>query len=209
MYFALARGGGCPWSCPACEVKSCAFTPTPTPELDPDGRQIFRSGSDAYFMIVVEARPSGAAVNQTVLPLDSSQRPGLQLFTSNALGPDTPPAAEVDCRSGLSLDQYGGIPGVDPPDYDDPSDTVTDALTDLACRFQATTDRESACTVDVAGRPAFLNPAGATNGIVQFCHFVIAKSSFPAGQDTVLTVRVADTAGKLGPASEIVVHIGP
>jgi len=132
----------------------------------------------------------------------------LQILANKRLGPIDPQPEDVDCRSSLGIQNWGGIPANPTLEYD-PLQTVTDALSDFACRFEIHRDPGLACTEDNLGNFRFMNPDGAANGTVQFCYYVTSKGAFPAGEDTILKVRAVDTAGNPGLASEIVVRIRP
>ncbi len=212
MWFSVSTGSGCPITCPGCDVQSCGSQPTPTPPTDPEGRPIFDRRSSAYFLIVVEARKSSVtgspALDQTLLPADPEIPPGLQILTNKRLGPLEPPPEYVDCRSGSGIEDWGGIPANPALEYDG-SQSITDALSDFACRFEIHKDPSAACTADNLGNYRFMNPGGATNGAVQYCYYVNSKGAFPAGENTVLKARAVDMSGNAGPSSEIVIRVAP
>ena len=95
----------------------------------------------------------------------------------------------------------GGIPGIDPADFG-PSDAVSDALADFACRFEFHLPA-APCTLDSNGIESTIGPVPPT---AQFCDQVSATAAFPAG-DSVLTVQVADVAGHIGPTAQIVIRV--
>jgi hypothetical protein len=95
----------------------------------------------------------------------------------------------------------GGVPAVEPPDFGFVQ-AVSDALNDFSCRFRPFSEADFACTQDNSGSFLFGN-GGST---VQFCTLVSDALTFPT-EDTVLTVRLRDTAGQAGPTSQIVVRV--
>jgi len=80
--------------------------------------------------------------------------------------------------------------------------TMSDALNDLSCRFKLYPEADFACTQDSTGNLLFANPAST----IQFCVLADENIAFPTGE-TVLTVRLRDTAGNVGEARQLVVRI--
>ena len=209
MHFGVSTLAGCPLYCLSCDLSSCPEGPAPSPALDEAGRPIYVvTSSGASFKLVIEARPQGAPIDSELVPVTTTERPGLQVLSRNRLGPSLPPPEPVDCRSNLPSEEWGGIPGIEPLDYA-ASQPVTDALTDFACRFEVHTDPAFSCTLDVRGNSTFRNPDGASGGTVQFCHRVGSKTFFPSGVDTILSARARDQDGFLGAPVEIVVRVRP
>lgn len=198
-YLGVANQDGCPYCCEFL----CQGQPTPTPEIDPQGRRVFRR-STGQFMLVVEAGPGtsgrqpgseGVFSNNVVLPInDVSQRPSLQVMVNRNLGNGSP---QMDCRT-LPL---GGVKGFVPPAFQAGSD-ITTALTEMACHFELASAANVACTRDRNGNFAFLG-SGSTR---QFCFQVPQVVGFPDG-DTTVAVQMRDTNGNLGPIQEIIVRV--
>jgi len=177
-------------------------TPSPTPAYDDQARQIFVRTEDTSYLIVVEARPRpGTLVGTKVLPNMTTDRPDLQIESSQPLF-DGDPA--VDCRSGLPSSQWRGIPGIDPPDFG-AGQSITDTLTDFACRFSVQ-PLGSPCTLNAFGSSSLLSNDPSDPTVRQFCHTVSPIDKFPRG-DTVLTVQVRDSTQSIGPTAQIVVRI--
>jgi len=203
VFFGLANGNGCA----ACDDPGgqcvCNGTPSPTPALDPLGRQIFVRLPFTSYFIVIEAKPgaSGSSVGLNLLPGSATARPDLQIESNHNLGDGV---STVDCRSGLPTSQWGGIHGIDPADFGG-TQLITDTLTDFACRFQAA-PIGSPCTLDANGNPNLLNPNPNDPAVHQFCHLVASSDVFPPG-DTILTVQVRDMSQNIGPTAQIVVRI--
>lgn len=96
----------------------------------------------------------------------------------------------------------GGVPAVVPVRYDENEVAVTDALNDFACRFE-TFDRSGACTrTDATGDSRFVDLTADR----QYCDIVSATAEFPPG-DTVVTARLRDVGGNVGPTAQIVVRV--
>lgn len=172
--------------------------PTPTPVLDALGRQVFEAPA-SQFIIVVEAAPgaNGAAVGSSLGAVAPDGRPDLQIQSSVTLGN----GSLTVCDKGPPP-LGGGIPAINPPSFALGEPLVTDALLDFACRFDVH-QRSSPCTVlDATGQPGYIEPAAT----LQFCNIVAATAALPPG-DALLTVRVRDRGGELGPAREIVVRV--
>jgi hypothetical protein len=174
-----------------------------------DGVLIYERSFGSGFSIVLEAKPGGttADIDSSTLnsnPADPSVLPGLQIEVSHALGDgssevcdDTPPTT-------------GGVPAVNPVDFS-PTQSVADAINDLACRFKDGFGSHSgriksteACTTFADGGFRFKGD----NSRIQFCGQINEPLSFPPG-DTVVTARVRDVVGNISFPSRIVVRISP
>lgn len=166
-----------------------------------DGTPIFRRPLGAGFTIVLEGRPgsNGRPVGMSTYRSDLSDLPDLQIVASRALGDGS--AAVCDARP----PQAGGVPGVDPPRFDDPA-----VVNDLACRFRDGVDQPSgrtagdACVQFDNGSFGFVAP----DSTVQFCALVDRAWTFPDG-DTLLTARLRDTSGNVGAPAKMIVRIAP
>jgi hypothetical protein len=191
--------------CPFCCEFSCQGSPTPTPELDPQGRRVFRRSS-GHFLLVVEAGLGSSSRHvgtegvfssgnvQTIT--DPSGKPSLMALTDRNLGNGT---LQVDCRT----EPIGGVRGFPALDFD-AGGSVNTALADLACRFEFASSATVACTRDSFGSFAFLN----SQTTRQFCSQVANADEFPIGWTTV-AVQLRDTSGNLGPRHEFVVVVDP
>ena len=201
-FFGAVNQDGCPYCCEF----NCQRIPTPAPEFDAQGRQVFRR-STGEFMLVAEAGPGtsrrqpgseGVFSGGGIMGIsDPSGRPSVQVLPDRNLGDGT---LKVDCRT----NPLGGVkafPGrlTFPPDND-----VTIGLIDMACRFELETTSTSACTRDRFGNYAFMS-AGTTR---QYCFQVPRVARFAIG-DTVLALQFRDEGGNLGPRREIVIRVEP
>lgn len=167
---------------------------------DASGRAIFGRQVGAGFLLYVEGRPgrSGLPVALNLLssvPGVAAGRPDLQMLASRDLGNGSEAVCDGDFPA------VGGVPGVEPPVFAD--DAATSAvLNDLSCRFRVFDEPSFACTQDSGNSFRFSSLAST----VQFCTLVNDAVAFPVG-DTVLTVRLRDTAGNVGEPVQIVIRI--
>lgn len=187
--------------CVFCCDEACQDTPTPTPALDLEGRQIFELRNGSQFIIVVEASNglSGAVPADSLVPTGTSGRPDLQIQATRPLGNGSSTVCDIGTPPA-----GGGIPAINPPSFDPLDSSITDALNDFACRFEAR-DRTAPCTILDARRVSGLIVSDAK---VQFCDQVSNTEVFPSG-DTVVTAKVRDAGGQLGPAKQMIVRIKP
>jgi hypothetical protein len=92
LLFRPVAADGCPFCCSF----SCQMTPTPTPHLDPQGRQIF-TRNESGFILVLEGgsgvgnegtyQVNATSGSRTFVPIShSSGRPSLQLLLENDAG---------------------------------------------------------------------------------------------------------------------------
>jgi hypothetical protein len=151
------------------------------------------------FFIVVEGKQgtSGEPVGSNTFnsnSTDPTARPDLQIQANRNLGD----GSSAVCDSGPAPAPLGGVPGINPPNFDPASQMVADALNDLGCRFDFH-NSNSPCTVDENNIPGFVSPDTDS----QFCTGSVLSNAlrFWPG-DTLLTVQLRD-APKSGPS-----HIG-
>ncbi len=211
-------------------------TPPPTPTLGanvvfmgvlrPDDTLLDLQGYDAFdrpvflrsrsrnqdmgFQIVIEARPGTNGVDVGLSAFNSNLadpavRPDLQMEATRSLGN----GSAAVCDGAVPL--LGGVPGIDPPSFD-ATQRIADAINDFGCRFNDGTGKpqgreaSDGCALfpdgDLLGR--FVNP----DATIEFCAFINRALRFPAG-DTVLTARVRDEMGVLGPARQMIVRVMP
>jgi hypothetical protein len=190
------------------------MTPTPTPELDSQGRQIF-TRNESGFILVLEGgsgvgnegtyQVNATSGSRTFVPIShSSGRPSLQLLTQFDTGDGSPEVCDI------APPMAGGVPGFDPPDFNlgvNPSnpplrDAVTNALKDMACRFDSVSS-SIPCTRNMFGDFSFL--AGGT--VRQFCYALPSVAALQQG-DTIFAAQFRGTNGNLGPRKEIVIRVG-
>jgi prepilin-type processing-associated H-X9-DG protein len=167
---------------------------------DAEGRAVYTRPRGDEFIIYVEGRAgtSGLGVGTDRLsfrPGDPTSQPDLQIESTQPLGNGSASVCDG------SFPDAGGVPAVDPPDFG-AVEEVSAALNDLACRFKVFAETDFACTQDSNGN--FLFADGSST--VQFCTLVSEALTLPGG-DTVLSVRLRDTAGNAGPISQIVVRV--
>lgn len=201
-------------------IASAAGVVTTPTAHSAEGIPIFERITDAGFLIVVEGRPglSGSPLglcNSSYDEFSAELRPDVQILTNRNLGAGNPAVCDgpVGPETGGSLCggrpdfvlPLGGIPAIDPPDFDSPSRAVADALNDFGCRMQHLGQTE-ACTLSPGGNPRYVVPfPGSTD---QFCssNVVGVEMRFPSG-DTILTARLRDFAGNAGAPARIIVRV--
>jgi hypothetical protein len=200
---AIAQDG-----CPFCCEFSCQLTPTPTPFIDENGRQVFVH-SVGQFLLVVEGQrgPSNLNPGTNVFPF-GSDRGDLQVLVSRSTGNIHDPngfGSTAICDMGPPPTPFGGVPGVSPPDFG-PSQQTTDAIQDLECRFSTNTVSaiSNACTRNRFGDFGYISSGART----QYCYQVPMTGAFQDG-DTVVALQLGDVAGNLGPHREFVVRVVP
>jgi hypothetical protein len=196
-YAAAVSQDGCPFCCEFL----CQQTPTPTPFIDENGREVFVRGSGT-FLLVIEARRGASNLEPgTTLALPfGDDRGDVQVLVSQDIGDGSP----AKCDQGPPPTPFGGVPGIDPPLFG-PDQDVTDAIQDMACRFTVQPIvAGSQCTRNRFGDFAYIG-AGTRQ---QFCYQVPLTAAFHTG-DTVVAMQLRDVAGHLGPKKEIVVRVLP
>jgi hypothetical protein len=190
----LTRVDGCLFCC----EQECAGIPTPVPIFDAQGRRIFDTRT-GQFLIVVEGStgPSGLLPGESLQPFPPTNRTDLQIQNTRPMGNGS---VQV-CDTGPPSAGGGGIPGVNPPSYAETS-AITAALNDFACRFEAFTATSPCTQVDATGQPKPIHP----ETVRQFCDNVSATEVFGPGEH-VMTVRLRDVGGNVGPTAQIVVRV--
>lgn len=163
----------------------------------PNGTVVYYRGSGFGFQVVIEAKP-GSSHAQVAMGVfepnrgDPAGRPAMQAQVNRALG--TP--------SGEVCDAESGVPGIDPPSFA-LTQSITNTLNDLGCRFMTTTASRFACTQDPLGRTAFI----AADSRAQFCLAVGRVIAFPR-DDTVMTVQLHDEHGNESARARLLVRVG-
>lgn len=184
-YFGLARADG---------------SVIPPTDVTGNGVPVFTRQNGSGFMIIVEGRPgtSGFPVALSTYQEDLSGLPDLQIVASRPLGNGSAAVCDVPLPG-------GGVPAVSPAAFSDVA-----AVNDLACRFRdgeglpMGVGPDEACTQFPSGDYEFVVNTSTT----QYCAIVARVFSFPEG-DTLLTVRLRDTQGFVGPTAQLIVRILP
>lgn len=173
------------------------------PTGNASGVPIYEPPFGSGFSLVVEAKPGASRAPVGTSTFDLFGAPDLRIQVDHALGNGS--AAVCDDTPPL----LGGVPAINPPNFaDDPS--VNDRLNDLACRFidgvgnkfARRCGSETACVLAADGE--FGCAAG--DSMQQFCGFISQVLAFPLG-DTLVTVRVADARGQLGPPARLIIRV--
>jgi hypothetical protein len=183
--------------------------------VDPSGTTaggipIFSRSVGSGFSLVIEGMPgphsvcsSGRVCGTTAYEPDLSSFPDLLVEVSQPLGNGS--AAVCDATGPMA----GGVPAINPPSFD-PTQMNIAAVNDLGCRFLngngmpvARTASSDSCIMFPSGDFQFMS----SNSSMQFCGVIGKVLEFLPG-DTVVTARLRDLNGNLGPSSQIVVRIG-
>jgi len=173
--------------------------PTPVPVFDAQGRRVFESRT-GQVLIVVEGAPglSGLLPSVSVMPQPPSNRADLQIQNTMAMGD----GSATVCDVGPASQGGGGIPGINPPNFDPVSATITNTLNDFACRFESFA-QGSACTqTDATGDSRPISPLAS----VQFCNIIAVTELLHPGEN-LLSAKLRDTGGNLGPTAQIVIRV--
>jgi hypothetical protein len=198
---AIAQDG-----CPFCCEFACQLTPTPTPFIDENGREVFVHGI-GQFLFVIEARRGTSNLNPGTNRFpDGDNRGDVQVLLSRPTGDPGDPGgfgSAAVCDMGPPPTPFGGVPGIDPPDFG-PGEAVTKAIQDMACRFSVQETSSVACTKNSFGDFAYVGSGTRT----QFCYQVPMTAEFQAG-DTLVAIQLLDVAGNPGPVKELVVRVQP
>lgn len=214
----------------ATQTPTPTATPTPTPTLglganigffgllradetlldptsvDAEGRPVYVRQNPSGFVLVIDAKPgtNGAPVGFNAYnydPINPAVRPDLQVEVLRPIGDGS--ATVCDNSEG----HFGGVPGIDPVSYDG-TQAISAALNDLGCRFNDGTGipggrpPDSACVQFPDGEFHFVDESAT----VEFCGFISFPLRFPDG-DTIVTARVRDINGIVGPPRQIVIRI--
>jgi len=160
------------------------------------GIPVYRSAVGSGFMLVVEVKPGvgGREPGRIVFkhdPKDPTIRPDLEIETTHDMGDGS--RAVCDKRRPT----IGGVPGIKPPNFAE-TQTVSDALNDLSCRFETFIESQMSCTMDRNGDFSFVKP----DSTLQFCMIVARAWAFPVGR-TLVSARVRDTDGNPGPVKQV------
>jgi hypothetical protein len=181
-----------------------ALEPVDTLDGIPVYQPVFGSG----FSIVVEGRPGLSGRPVAPITFDELGFPDLQIQVDRAIGNGSPDV----CDNSPPFD-LGGVPGVDPPRFDDLQE-IADAVNDLACRFVNGFNQNlgrpcgpgTACLMMLNGDFGCAN----STSTIQFCALMSQNLTFPTG-DTRVTVRLRDSSvgRNTGPEAQIIVRVPP
>ncbi len=168
------------------------------------GLPMFVHPTGTGFSIVVEgaAGSSGATPGASAFQSDGSSFPDLQVQVSRPLGNGSRAVCD---NSGTTA---GGVPAITPFSFE-PTQTNMDAVNDLGCRFvdgngQPVGRKDTeACVQFSTGDTGFVSDQSR----IQFCGLMTGVLQFPPG-DTLVTVRLRDVDGNVGPIAQMVVRVG-
>lgn len=207
-------------------TRTITLTPSVTPTLGPganigfigilraDNTLVDPAGTDAEGRVVFE-RPTGSGF---VIVVEAERGTNNRIPGELSYNPEGPPDFQIEANKPLGngsatvcdnmLPDFGGVPGIDPPDFSDvPS--ITDVLNDFGCRFTNGAGEpigrhppNEGCVLFTDGEYGFVN----SETDVQFCGTVTRPMLFETG-NTVLTARVLDASGLPGPERQIVIRV--
>ena len=158
--------------------------------------------------IVVEGFPNptkaATPIATQLAPVPNSpDRPDLQIQANRPIGNGSTTVCDLP-----GSPTGAGVPAISPPDFTEGNQVITNTLQDFACRFSVFTTGEGACTKDAFGNNNNVIPPPTPKGILQFCDTPDTTEAFQGG-DTLLTVRLRNVAGELGPTAQIIVRVVP
>jgi hypothetical protein len=164
--------------------------------VDKKGVPTYLSSQGSGFLLVVEAKPgaNGLEPGRRVFAYvadDPKERPDLEIESNRDLGNGS--LAVCDRRK----PDFGGVPAIKPPSFAE-TQKISNALNDLACRFEIFTESDSSCTLTKNGDYSFINK----DTTLQFCMMVARAWNFPVGK-TLLSVRLRDSQGNPGPVKQM------
>jgi len=164
--------------------------------VDEKGIPTYATAAGSGFMLVVEAKPGASGVEPArrvfaYVPGDPTSRPDLEIEADHDMGDGSPAVCD------RTRPKIGGIPGIKPPSFAE-TQRVSDAINDLACRFETFVESDASCTEAKNGEYSFINKESTT----QFCMIVARAWAFPPGV-TLLSVRVRDSDGNPGPVRQM------
>jgi len=176
--------------------------PEPTPYLE-NGRQVFEVPGGQLLLVVegrtVDGLPPAVGSFTQPNPNLGDGRPDIQIESTQGLGQGS--AAVCDDGFHAPVTDGGGVYPVPTPDFSFTT-TITDALNDFGCRFEFHLNGDQCTTYGDAVSPFFLG-AGSQ---AQFCNKATGTAAFNPG-DSLVTVRLRDKVGNIGPTAQIVVRV--
>jgi hypothetical protein len=184
------------------------YNPADLAGTTPDGIPIYRRTLGTGFVIVVEGKRGSA-----------NRQAGTSSFNSDPGDPTILPDLQIQANRNLGngstaicddmAPDLGGVPAVNPPRFDS-TQLVANALNDFGCRFvdgegqPRARNAMTACVLFEDGEFRFFE----SSSVVQYCSAVIPQAlKFPNG-DTLLTARLRDVNGNVGPSARIIVRVG-
>lgn len=177
----------------AARADGMAAQPT---SVSKDGVPTYTSSVGSGFILVVEAKPglgNREVGRRTYAHVedDPTVRGDLEIISSHSLGNGSPAVCD------RHRPEIGGIPGIQPLSFDE-TQKISDAINDLACRFETFTESDFSCTMNEQETYSFVDPETTT----QFCLIIARAYGFPEGT-TELQVRMRDIDGNPGPVKRL------
>lgn len=173
-----------------------------------DGIPVYISQVGSAFRIVAEFRKGRGRGNIDEAgtmgqELTGTRRAGLQVIVSNDIGIGAGRGSPVVCDvpdPNVEGEMIGGVPAT--AAYDG-SQTTTDHINDMACRFDVHDGPGEACTINQHGNFEFVS----SRTQKQFCTApaVGIELTFPVG-DTLVTGQAADEGGVVGNQMKLIIR---
>ncbi len=179
-------------------------------DVTDEGVPVYVRRSGFGFGLVIEGKPgrSGKPVSPRTFQPDLVTFPDLQVWTSRDLGNGSPEVCDrAEARPGKTPMPGGGVPATNPVDFALNPDNIA-RVNDFACRFRDGQDQPfgrfegEQCILLASGDYGFAS----NDAQIQFCAMVDASIAFPVGE-TLITVRLRDVDGHVGPARSMIVRV--
>lgn len=193
----LKHGDGC-----VCCTDPC--DPEPTPLIE-NGRNVFQVPGGLLLLVVegrtVDGLPPAVGSYTEPNPVLGDGRPDIQIETTQALGKGSAAVCDDGAPGHFPPTDGGGVYPIPTPDFSVNS-TITEALYDFGCRFEHHVNGDQCTFRGDKATPVFLG-AGSQ---AQFCKGVDSLAAFNPG-DSLVTVRLRDEVGNIGPTAQIVIRV--
>jgi hypothetical protein len=173
--------------------------PVKPTSVSKDGIETYTSTVGSGFILVVEGKPGANNIEvgrglYAHAADDPTKRGDLEIISNRDLGDGSPAVCD------RQRPNIGGIPAINPPSFE-PTQKISNAINDFACRFETFVESDFSCTMNEQGSYAFANKETK----VQFCLIIARAYGFPVGT-TELSVRLRDTDGNPGPVKKVRIH---
>lgn len=170
--------------------------PVEPTSVDKNGIPTYTSTAGSGFILVIEAKPGvgNKEVGRRLYAYvedDPQVRGDLELISNRDLGDGSKSVCDRQRPT------IGGVPAVNPASFEY-TQSISNAINDLACRFENFVESDFSCTMDKNESYSFVDPSTTT----QFCLIVARAYGFSEGT-TELSVRVRDIDGNPGPVKKM------
>jgi hypothetical protein len=168
-----------------------------------EGIPIYTRPTRSGFKLVIEARPGASNRQPSTFgtmdaPASPPDRAAVQIQANRPLGDGSPAV----CDRGPDP-PIGGVPAVNPVDFG-PSEAVSAAIDDLACRLDVHNTSSTACTLNQLGVFSFV----ADDTTIQFCTApALGMELALQPGETMFTAQLVDTGGNIGNRLSIIISV--